>query len=138
MSALERITAIKPGFWKAVTGTYVFNLYTGYTNCPGIHYTPKEELMIKYWFGGYDKHSLRFRWGKAKQSDEQSALEAYYDGGASAVYQYAEDCPRKFERKWTHCEPCDTETPTLKGQTCCAICSSERTSEEHDLTDDDL
>lgn len=137
MNTIERIKAIRPGFWKACTGTYVATLYTGYTNCPSIHYTPREEVMIKYWFGGYNANTLRFRWGKAKESDEQSALEAYYEGGASAIYQYATDCPRKFERKWTPCEPCDTETPTLKGQTCCAVCSSERHTEDEDEAEGD-
>jgi hypothetical protein len=48
----------------------------------------------------------------------------YETGGQYAVYDYATKHPDKFESKWTYCEPCDNDTPTIKGDDSCAVCGS--------------
>ena len=50
----------------------------------------------------------------------------YHKGGQYAVYRYAEAHPKEFEKRWTHCEPCEDLTPTIKGDDSCAVCGTRR------------
>ena len=50
----------------------------------------------------------------------------YEENGAGAVFDYAQKNGSQFERRFSLCTPCEDETPTIKGDECCAVCGSVR------------
>jgi hypothetical protein len=50
----------------------------------------------------------------------------YEENGAGAVFDYAQKNGSQFERSFSLCAPCEDETPTIKGDECCAVCGSVR------------
>lgn len=51
-------------------------------------------------------------------------IKIYEENGAGAVFDYAQKNGSQFERSFSLCAPCEDETPTIKGDDCCAVCGS--------------
>ncbi len=57
---------------------------------------------------------------KATQEQYDECVVLYEQGGATAVYMYADD---KGIDDWSLCSPCDIETPDTDDG-CCLVCGS--------------
>jgi hypothetical protein len=55
---------------------------------------------------------------KATQHQEQEAIEIYKKSGQYGVYKYANS---KGINEWSHCSPCEDETPDT-WDSCCLVC----------------
>lgn len=54
----------------------------------------------------------------------EKLIKIYEDNGAGAIFDYAQNNGSQFEYGFSLCAPCEGETPTIKGDDCCAVCGS--------------